>query len=50
MVQVFPFKREEWKMKIKSNFEKEKSFADEKRQRKFINFYRKKFWVPKKYE
>lgn len=50
MIKIFPFKRDDWKMEIKEDFEKEKYFADQKRSKILINYYRKIFWQPKKYK
>jgi hypothetical protein len=50
IIKILPFKREDWKLEIKDNFEEDKYFADQKRSKILINYYRKNFWHPKKYK
>lgn len=51
MIAVFPFKRDDWKMKLNDQVgDVEKNITSNLMKRKFYNFYHKYFHKPKKYE
>lgn len=50
IIQVIPFKREDWKSEINESLSEWGNYEDIKRNSLFRGYYKKKYWSKKKYE